>query len=53
MLNWLKVTKKQNIPCCTKEDTQAEVFSKTSDSGKRNDLDAFKETVKSGVRDRK
>lgn len=46
-------TEEQNITYCTKEDTKAEVFGNPSNSGKRNDLDAFKEDVKSGTHDRK
>lgn len=40
-----------NVVYCSKSDPNPELFGKRSQSGKRNDLDLFKEDVKSGIVD--
>lgn len=44
---------RQNITYCSKSDPQPEEFGTRSSSGKRSDLEAFKDSVKDGVRDPK
>lgn len=48
-----KGDEQQNYDYCSKEDPEPEQFGVRSKMRKRNDLDAFKESVKSGERDAK